>query len=62
MIKAIIFDLDDTLYPEKKFIMSGFRAVAKYLSKKHKLNYNEVFKILKKDFKKRLRKKISTHY
>ena len=28
MLKAIIFDLDDTLYPEREFVLSGFRAVA----------------------------------
>ena len=28
MTPAIIFDLDDTLYPERQFIRSGFRAVA----------------------------------
>jgi len=26
--KAIVFDLDDTLYPEREFVLSGFRAVA----------------------------------
>ncbi len=26
--KAIIFDLDDTLYPERDYVQSGFRAVA----------------------------------
>jgi putative hydrolase of the HAD superfamily len=26
--KAIIFDLDDTLYPEREYVMSGFRAAA----------------------------------
>jgi len=26
--KAIVFDLDDTLYPESEFVLSGFRAVA----------------------------------
>lgn len=30
-IKGIIFDLDDTLYSEKDYIRSGFRAVADYL-------------------------------
>lgn len=29
--KAIIFDLDDTLYPEKEYVKSGFKAVAKLL-------------------------------
>ena len=26
--KAIVFDLDDTLYPEKEYVLSGFRAIA----------------------------------
>lgn len=30
-IKGVIFDLDDTLYNEKQYIKSGFRAVAEYL-------------------------------
>jgi HAD superfamily hydrolase (TIGR01549 family) len=30
-IKGIIFDLDDTLYSEKEYIKSGFKAVACYL-------------------------------
>jgi putative hydrolase of the HAD superfamily len=29
--RAVIFDLDDTLYPELDYVKSGFRAVAKYL-------------------------------
>lgn len=29
--KGVIFDLDDTLYSEKEYIRSGYRAVAKYL-------------------------------
>lgn len=27
-IEAIVFDLDDTLYPEREFVVSGFRVVA----------------------------------
>jgi len=30
--KAIIFDLDDTLYPERAFVVSGFGAAAAWLS------------------------------
>ena len=30
-LKGIIFDLDDTLYNEKQYIRSGYRAVEKYL-------------------------------
>ena len=29
MIQAILFDLDDTLYPENEFALSGYRAVAR---------------------------------
>ncbi|MET4694677.1 HAD family hydrolase [Endozoicomonas lisbonensis] len=30
MIKAVVFDLDDTLYPEASYVMSGFKAVDRY--------------------------------
>jgi putative hydrolase of the HAD superfamily len=29
--QAIVFDLDDTLYPERDFVLSGFRAVAQWV-------------------------------
>jgi putative hydrolase of the HAD superfamily len=31
MIRAVIFDLDDTLYLERDYVQSGFRAVAEWL-------------------------------
>ena len=57
MIKGILFDLDDTLYPEKQFVMSGFRAVASYLSKKYGMDSDYIFSILKEDFENGLRKR-----
>lgn len=33
MIDVVVFDLDDTLYPEKDFAMSGFKAVSDWLLK-----------------------------
>lgn len=30
--RAVLFDLDDTLYPERQFVDGGFRAVARFLS------------------------------
>jgi len=33
-LRAVIFDLDDTLYPERSFVLSGFRAVAMW-AKEH---------------------------
>lgn len=32
-IKGVIFDLDDTLYNEKDYIRSGYKAIAKYLNR-----------------------------
>lgn len=46
MIRAVIFDLDDTLYNEKEFVYSGFMSVAKFLSNKYKIDkiilYNDM--------------------
>lgn len=30
-IRAVVFDLDDTLYPEWQFVVGGFRAAARFL-------------------------------
>lgn len=30
-MKVLVFDLDDTLYPEREFVLSGFRAVDEWL-------------------------------
>ncbi len=30
-LKGVIFDLDDTLYPEKEYVKSGYKAVSDYL-------------------------------
>jgi putative hydrolase of the HAD superfamily len=35
VIPALIFDLDDTLYPERQFIRSGFHAVASEIERRH---------------------------
>lgn len=45
-LKAIIFDLDDTLYLERDFVKSGFIAVSTYLSSHYHLNNNDSFDIL----------------
>lgn len=29
--RAVVFDLDDTLYPEQQYTLSGFRAVSRYI-------------------------------
>lgn len=42
-MKLIIFDLDNTLYPEETYVQSGFRAVARYLSEKYNQNLDELY-------------------
>jgi putative hydrolase of the HAD superfamily len=39
--KAAIFDLDDTLYPEQQYALSGFRAVSEYVRTLYNLNIYE---------------------
>jgi putative hydrolase of the HAD superfamily len=43
MIRALVFDLDDTLYLESDFVASGYRAVARHLAKKYGCCLREVF-------------------
>ncbi len=38
LMKAILFDLDDTLYLEMEFVESGFRAVAHYMASKYAID------------------------
>ncbi|HZT95990.1 MAG TPA: HAD family hydrolase, partial [Chloroflexota bacterium] len=33
--RAVVFDLDDTLYPERQYVLSGFRAVGRWLERRH---------------------------
>ncbi len=37
MIMAVIFDLDDTLFPESDYVLSGFRAVASWAENQFKI-------------------------
>jgi len=32
VIQAVVFDLDDTLFPERDFVLSGYRRVARHLA------------------------------
>ena len=42
-MKLIIFDLDNTLYPEQTYVQSGFKAVARYLSEKYSCDFDKLF-------------------
>jgi putative hydrolase of the HAD superfamily len=43
MIRALVFDLDDTLYPEKDFVTSGYRAVAQHVAKSYGCSFDRAF-------------------
>ena len=41
-MKAFIFDLDDTLFPEIEFVKSGFQVVAEYIGDRYGYNEKEL--------------------
>jgi putative hydrolase of the HAD superfamily len=45
-IKALLFDLDDTLYDEKQFVKSGFIKVAEFIEDKFETDKDFFYKIL----------------
>ena len=47
MTRALIFDLDDTLYRERRFALSGFAAVAAEVERRHGIPAREGFRILR---------------
>ncbi len=44
--RAVVFDLDDTLYPYRRFVLSGFAAVAGYLARTHRFDRRRVLRLL----------------
>jgi len=44
--RAVVFDLDDTLYPYRAFVRSGFRAVAIRLAAERRLQPAAVLRVL----------------
>ena len=44
--RGIILDLDDTLYPRERFVMSGFAAVAHHVSAVHGVSAEAAYSIL----------------
>lgn len=45
--RAIIFDLDDTLYPERRFALSGYAAVARFVEQENGVPAREAFRVLR---------------
>ena len=52
-MKAILFDLDNTLYDGKQYNLGAFNKIAKYLSKKYSLSRQEIYKKLVNLWKKK---------
>lgn len=57
-IEVIVFDLDDTLFEEKNFVLSGFDAVAADIAKTVTIKKEIVFNYLLEEFYKKGRGKI----
>ena len=58
MIDALIFDLDDTLYPECEFVASGYLAVAGHIQMKYGRPKEEVFDAMMSVFRTNGRDKV----
>ena len=50
MIEALVFDLDDTLYLESDFVMSGYRAVAQFLADTDVCDFQNAFDCMAETF------------
>ncbi len=46
MVKAVVFDLDDTLISERQYVESGYHHVSGLLSKRLGRNKNELYRLL----------------
>lgn len=48
---AVLFDLDDTLYPRRRFVLSGFAAVARHLDRQYRSGASTVFRRLVEQYR-----------
>lgn len=46
MTGAVLFDLDDTLYRERRFMLSGFAAVAEAVAERTEMSAREAFRVM----------------
>ncbi|OLC69669.1 MAG: hypothetical protein AUH78_23060 [Gemmatimonadetes bacterium 13_1_40CM_4_69_8] len=49
-LQAVVFDLDDTLYPEREYVLSGFRQVARWCGQTVGASHDGVFEELRSLF------------
>jgi putative hydrolase of the HAD superfamily len=50
MLKAVVFDMDDTLYPESAYVLSGFRAVADWAAEQYQWGAEDSYQDLARLF------------
>lgn len=62
MPRAVIFDLDDTLYPEAGYVRSGFRAVARWVEDALGIPYDEALRNLEAIFETGDRKSVFNEF
>jgi len=56
-VRAIVFDLDDTLYPEVEYVRSGYRVVAAALAGE-KLDQDQIYDLLWQEFERGDRRRV----
>ncbi|MCR4655888.1 MAG: HAD-IA family hydrolase [Lachnospiraceae bacterium] len=64
MRKTVLFDLDDTLYPELSFVKSGYHAVSELINDKYRLNgdfFDELFALFTEDPKRVFNRFLEKH-
>lgn len=44
--RAVLFDLDDTLYPRRRFLLSGFAAVARQVAERTGVNAGQAYRAM----------------
>src|SRR3989442_4793386 len=55
-LQAVVFDLDDTLYPEREYVLSGFRQVARWCGQTVGASHDGVFEELRSLFEARIQR------
>lgn len=58
---VLVFDLDDTLYDEEAFVLSGFRAVALFVEREYRCNQENAYNMMVRHFREFGRGKVFDH-
>jgi putative hydrolase of the HAD superfamily len=60
--QSIVFDLDDTLYPERDYVLSGFKAVAHWAEEHASIPFEQGYRELKNLFESGVRGNTFNHW